>query len=877
VGPTRSGAPAPPAKLAHSPAAAGFSRSVSEPRFAAGVVLANRYRITGRLGGGGMGEVYKADDLKLGQPVALKFLPASLARDAEWLARLHNEVRVAREVTHPNVCRVHDIGDADGLPFLSMEYVDGEDLASLLRRIGRLPRDKGLEIARQLCAGLAAAHDKGVLHRDLKPANVMVDGRGRARISDFGLADLVDRVREDDLASGTPAYMAPEQFAGRGVSVRSDIYALGLVLYEIFTGRRPFEAATLAALRRAHEAEPPPPPSQLSADVDPAIERIVLQSLEKDPQARPPSAIAVAAALPGGDPLKAALAAGVTPSPEMLAASSVVGALRPNVALACFAAVLVTGAAVYAAAFAWRPHLAQRVPLELSPQVLADRARAMLVRLRAAAAPADVAYGFDYDERLLRHAHRDASPTRWDGFASARPPLVYFWYRESAEPLVANSSSGIVTQTNPALTAPGMSVLKLDTRARLGELRVVGPRRDDQNVDAGDPDWSALLAEAGLEPARLQAVPSQWAPPVYADSRSAWEGAYPDRPELKIHVEAAALHGTPVYFEIFGAWNERPVARSRSPMMTVLWATAIVTSILLARRNVRLGRGDRRGALRLGGFVFAVALLDWLLRADHTSDGITEWSLLQRALAWALLDGALCWLLYLAVEPHVRRLWPATLVSWSRVLAGRFRDPLVGRDVLIGLLAGQVVILLLNLSLAAPSWLGAPPRVSAGGTAIGFANLNALLTPRSLLGTLVATFGIALQISFLVVVVLLLLRMWVRTGPALAIVFALISLPGGWVIAERGFGAHPIDLLTVAALCVIEVVLLTRVGFVALVAMFLALGLGFFYFPPIGLDLSAWHAGGVAVPAAAVVGLSAYAFRSALAGQPLFAKGLLES
>jgi len=235
-----------------------------------------------------MGEVYRADDLKLGQPVALKFMPEALATDPAWLARFHGEVRTAREVTHPNVCRVHDIGETDGHHFLSMEYVDGEDLASLLRRIGRLPRDKGIEIGRQLCAGLAAAHDRGVLHRDLKPSNVMIDGRGRVRITDFGLAGIATQVRTENLLAGTPAYMSPEQFAGREATVRSDLYALGLILYEVFTGRRPFKGDTLFELARVHQNDAPPPPSAVAADIDPALERIILRCLEKDPHARPP-------------------------------------------------------------------------------------------------------------------------------------------------------------------------------------------------------------------------------------------------------------------------------------------------------------------------------------------------------------------------------------------------------------------------------------------------------------------------------------------------------------------------------------------------------------------------------------------------------------
>jgi len=219
--------------------------------FSPGTVLAERYRIVALLGRGGMGEVYRAEDLKLGNVVALKFLPASLQEDAAALAGFHAEVRNARQVSHPNVCRVYDIGEVNGQHFLTMEYIDGEDLASLLRRIGRLPGDKALETAHQICAGLAAAHDCGLLHRDLKPANIMLDGRGRVRITDFGLALSSDDALGRSETAGTPAYMAPEQIAKGEASVRSDVYSLGLVLYELFTGRLPYQATTPIEWRRA--------------------------------------------------------------------------------------------------------------------------------------------------------------------------------------------------------------------------------------------------------------------------------------------------------------------------------------------------------------------------------------------------------------------------------------------------------------------------------------------------------------------------------------------------------------------------------------------------------------------------------------------------
>src|ERR1700722_14832223 len=199
-------------------AGSASSSSSEEGRFVPGTLLGDRYRIISLLGVGGMGEVYRATDLRLSQQVALKFLPAEVARDPKFLARFNNEVRIARQVSHPNVCRVYDIGEVEGLAYISMEYVDGEGLHSLLRRIGRLPPDKALEIARKLCDGLAAAHDKGVLHRDLKPSNIMIDGRGHVLITDFGLAGVIGSIEGAEVRNGTPAYMAPEQLSGKEVS-----------------------------------------------------------------------------------------------------------------------------------------------------------------------------------------------------------------------------------------------------------------------------------------------------------------------------------------------------------------------------------------------------------------------------------------------------------------------------------------------------------------------------------------------------------------------------------------------------------------------------------------------------------------------------------
>jgi serine/threonine-protein kinase len=205
--------------------------------FAAGEVFAGRYRMVAHLGQGGMGDVWSADDLVLGMPVALKLMQST---SATARALLLNEVRLARRITHPAVCRVFDIGEERGQVFLSMELVQGEDLAAFVHRVGRLPSDKVAAIGRRLCEALAAAHRQGILHRDLKPANILIDQTGSVRITDFGIAVTRD-AGGHNTGIGTPGYMAPEQLlSGATVSERTDIYALGLVLYELLVGRRTF-------------------------------------------------------------------------------------------------------------------------------------------------------------------------------------------------------------------------------------------------------------------------------------------------------------------------------------------------------------------------------------------------------------------------------------------------------------------------------------------------------------------------------------------------------------------------------------------------------------------------------------------------------------
>ena len=499
------------------------SDSVDEGRFSPGTLLAQRYRIVNLLGRGGMGEVYRATDLLLGQTVALKFLPPAATAKEAALNRFRNEVRKARQVSHPNVCRVYDIGEAEGLTYLTMEYVDGEDLRSLLHRIGRLPQDKAVEVARKLCAGLAAAHDKGVIHRDLKPANIMLDGQGQVRITDFGLAGFSEQVR--DVRSGTPGYMAPEQQAGKEVTARSDIYALGVVLHEVFTGKRPGEGS--------------------KADLDPLVDRAIQHCLDPDPQRRPATALAVSAGLPGGDPLAMALAAGQTPTPAMVAAAGENQGMRPVWAVACL--LLVIAGLAASVLEQQRIHPLNRMRLPFTPDALAAKARDLLARSGYAQSPYDTARGFREDVAGAREYVKFAqdNPQRWERVYSGSLP-IRFWYRESPVHLLGIRFRDMsVGADNPPLDRSGMALVELTSEGALRRMEVLPNQVEKPAPPAPAFEWTTLLAAAGADASSLKPVEPEWTPASICDDRKAWTGPYPGWPDVTARFEAAAWRGGP--------------------------------------------------------------------------------------------------------------------------------------------------------------------------------------------------------------------------------------------------------------------------------------------------------------------------------------------
>src|SRR5512136_1540413 len=249
-----------------------------------GSTFAGRYQIIEELGHGGMGKVYKVQDTKIGEKIALKLIRPEAGLDKRSQERFSNELKLARKIRHKNVCQMFDLGEDQGTSYITMEYVRGEDLKQLIRKVGRLSPGQAIAIARQVCDGLEEAHKLGVIHRDLKPQNIMIDEEGRARIMDFGIARSLagKSITGAGVLIGTPEYMSPEQVEGKDVDQRSDIYSLGVILYEMLTGRVPFSGDTPFAVGVKIKSEIPKDPRQLNPGIPDDLSCVILRCLEKD-------------------------------------------------------------------------------------------------------------------------------------------------------------------------------------------------------------------------------------------------------------------------------------------------------------------------------------------------------------------------------------------------------------------------------------------------------------------------------------------------------------------------------------------------------------------------------------------------------------------
>ena len=391
------------------------------------------------------------------------------------------------------------------------------------------------------------------------------------------------------MRAGTPQYMAPEQLAGEAASIRSDIYALGLVLFEIFTGRRAYDAKSLQELRALQDSGAVTTPSSVVRDLDPAIERAILRCLERDPQRRPGSALAVAAALPGGDPVAAALAAGETPSPEMLIAAGESEAVPVGRALAW--AVLAFAAIGAFAAASVRASIPALVPLDKPPEVLIDRVEQMTTAFGYDNSSADRAFGFMVPPDYPAWARRTSTqPNWWNTFSNGSPPALVFWYRTSPRPMAPLRPVASVSPTDPPLDVSGNAEPHhRHARPPRGVSRVAAAvrRRDVARAAAelaaalrrGRPGFDSVQRRSRLSGRR--ATSRTRAP----HGKARWS----DRPDVTVRVEAASYRGKPTSFYIVGPWTRpsrmEPLRQTTVQLVSgildlVVWNAALIVAIL---------------------------------------------------------------------------------------------------------------------------------------------------------------------------------------------------------------------------------------------------------------------------------------------------------
>jgi serine/threonine-protein kinase len=663
----------------------------------------------------------------------------------------------------------------------------------------------------------------------------------------------------EDIRAGTPAYMAPEQLLGREVTPRSDIYALGLVLYELFTGRRAFNVTTLNELIEQHQSGTVTPPREIVAALDPAIERAILRCLGPNPAHRPASALAVSAALPGGDPLAAALAAGETPSPEMVRAAGEGALTSVRQAVTLLAVAIASMALAYALAL--RSSALELLRPPFSADVLAQKARDAAQQLGYTERAADEAYGFSWDSALIDHLRGNAQRRSVAELVAHRPSPLLFWYRRSQSPMLGGQfhhdllTPGIVTRDDPAPIESGMMELVFDHEGRLRSFEAIAPQVETDAPSAiGAVDWSPVFALAGLDRATMQSARPEWNWLASADTRLAWTGTWPGGEPLR--VEAAARDGRPVAFQASGPWTSpsrvpEPDDEEAAATFLVLFSLILLVVIgasVLARKHLREGRGDRRGAQALGSAVAGTLWLLWICQV-HLSATIGMLGIFLLVIVTTVFYAALFWSIYLALEPFVRRYWPQTLVSWTTILSGRIGDPIVGRETLIGVAIGGLIGVLIHLS-----------DIMSGGGAT-WVETSLLLHTRQAAGTLLmqAVYAVrtALFFFYLIFVFRLLLRnQWVAALAFVAVFTLLDALDPS---------RAALQLLNTFVYFAVLAFAVLRWGLTALTAAVLTAGL--LLNMPATTDLSSWHMGSTILLATVLLALAGWAFRAAIAAR----------
>jgi serine/threonine-protein kinase len=644
------------------------------------------------------------------------------------------------------------------------------------------------------------------------------------------------------------------------------------VLFEVFTGKPAFQADTPAELARLREDSTPSAPSNIVADLDPAVERVILQCLEKEPRERPRSALAVSAALPGGDPLAAALAAGETPSPEMVAAAGESGRLHPRVAITWLAALLL--GLVVAALLADEATVVGNAGLSKKPDALEEDAREIIQQFGYDSLSKDSAYGFQYDADYLWSLRREGGPSsRGETAKCGELPGMHFWYRQSPDYLVPVARyAWVVSGDDPPPVLPGMAGVRLNPKGHLIEFHAVPGEGDQQTQPLEGAGWERLFRRAGLDLGQFTEVTDGPMGPTSAlgDRRVAWKET-DLKGNNKIDVEAASYRGRPVYFRVVEACpkpERMPLGIPPSDRQPIRveeirafeWTSlliVLVAAALLARRSLRLGRSDRKGALRLGLFILSINLLTCLFEASHVPHFFGELALVCSGLLYVVFYAVYFGLMYLAFEPYIRRFWPTLLISWNRLLTGRFRDPAVGRDLLVGAAVGVWFWPVLEfLTVLAPDWLGPvqPFWRTLPSTLLGGRHLLAVSV------FCLTSVGVSLLFLLTLLLLRLLLRKWWLWAPAFVFFGMFVHILADVASLARW--------LMAAALMTSLLLLYIRLGLVAAIASFFASYMLTDF--PITADWDAWYWGSSLYALTVVAAIGVCGFYTSTTGRPLF-------
>jgi serine/threonine-protein kinase len=550
--------------------------------FAPGQSFGDRYTIIEEIGAGGMGQVYKAVDRKLGKPVALKLIRPHVAARGGAPERFRRELALAREVTHPNVCRVHDLGEVEGILYISMEYIEGQPLDRLVQSVGHLSPRQTISLGRQICAGLEAVHERSIVHRDLKPGNIMISRSGQALVMDFGMAYQHgdQRLTDAGVVLGTMAYLSPEQARGQPTDPRSDVYAVGLMLYEMLTGRRPPGDGVVLPLALRESGERCPPPSRFAPEVHAALDGVVMRCLEREPARRHGSARDLEQALAHAG---TALSSGSSPL-------GTTQPRRPRSWTALLAALVAAAAA--AAVLAQRPWVRPTTP---------DGPRSVALLPLAYEGPKETAYLKDVLPMVLAQGLRGSRRLQVAPFGSSRTFGADDDARLVARQLGVHAvvQGKVVVQRDQyeiAVRTTGDDGRPLWTRTIRGDVAGLLPRADQLSAE--------LALVLGAEAAPASASRSPQALEDYLGGRALLEGWDVDRNYAR--AEAAfrkAIAADPTFAEAhamlaMALWKHYRETREAERVREALEAARRAVSLAptlpeahLAVGIVELGRG----------------------------------------------------------------------------------------------------------------------------------------------------------------------------------------------------------------------------------------------------------------------------------------------